>query len=270
MPFLPTFAMLGSGPAVLLLHDADSDHLGFAPQVELLASQGWRAIAWDMPGYRGSPPPPSGYSLPALAATAAHLLETLKIPHAHVVGHGVGAMVALELALRHPALVRRLVLVAGGPALDAEAHGHWVDSRLELLAQYDGGAAAGEPPLARFAEQVVLRQTGRKAVPAGQALARHALAQLQPLAYRRMLQMLAEYQEPVERYRQLAQPALLIGGGQDVCMPPALLQTLANTLPDAVHMSLPEIGHWPQMENPEDFEGLLLSFLAARDQPALH
>jgi len=265
MPLLPTFAMLGSGPAVLLLHDADSGHLGFAPQVELLASQGWRAIAWDMPGYRNGPPPASGYSLPALAATAAHLLETLQIPHAHVVGHGVGAMVALELALRHPALVRRLVLVAGGPALDADSRGHWVDTRLQLLAQHDKQAS-----LARFAEQLVLQQTGRKALPAGQALARHAITQLQPLAYRRVLQMLAECQEPVSRYRQLGQPALLVSGGQDLCMPPALVQTLANTLPDAVHMSLPEIGHWPQMENPEDFEGLLLSFLAARGQPALH
>lgn len=257
--------MLGSGPTVLMLHDADSNHLGFAPQVELLASQGWRAIAWDMPGYRIGPPPASGYSLPALAATAAHLLETLRIPHAHVVGHGLGALVALELALRYPTRVRRLVLAAGGPALDAEARRHWVDTRLQLLAQHDT-----EPSLARFAEQLVLLQTGRKALPAGQTLARHAITQLQPLAYRRVLQMLAEYQEPVSRYQQLTQPALLVSGGQDLCMPPALMQTLANALPDAVHMSLPEIGHWPQMENPQDFEGLMLNFLSTRDRPALH
>ena len=49
MSLIPNFAMLGSGPTVLMLHDADTDHLGFAPQVELLASQGYRAIAWTCP-----------------------------------------------------------------------------------------------------------------------------------------------------------------------------------------------------------------------------
>ena len=71
MSLIPNFAMLGNGPSVLMLHDADTDHLGFAPQVELLASQGYRAIAWDMPGYHRNPPPYGGYSLAALATCAA-------------------------------------------------------------------------------------------------------------------------------------------------------------------------------------------------------
>ena len=56
MAVLPTFTTLGSGPTVLMLHDADGDHLTFAPQVETLASTGYRAVAWDMPGYGHSPP----------------------------------------------------------------------------------------------------------------------------------------------------------------------------------------------------------------------
>ena len=50
MSLLPTFTCLGSGPCVLLLHDADSDHLGFEPQVDTMASQGYRAVAWTLPG----------------------------------------------------------------------------------------------------------------------------------------------------------------------------------------------------------------------------
>ena len=45
-----------AGPTVLLLHDADGDHLGFAPTLETLAAAGYRAVAWDMPGYGGSAP----------------------------------------------------------------------------------------------------------------------------------------------------------------------------------------------------------------------
>ena len=63
---LPTFTTLGSGPTVLMLHDADGDHLTFAPQVETLATSGYRAVAWDMPGY-GRSAPVEPYTFKALA-----------------------------------------------------------------------------------------------------------------------------------------------------------------------------------------------------------
>ena len=47
----PAFTVLGGGPTVLMLHGIGGGHLAFAPQVETLASSGYRAVAWDMPGY---------------------------------------------------------------------------------------------------------------------------------------------------------------------------------------------------------------------------
>lgn len=262
MSLIPNFAMLGSGPAVLMLHDADTDHLGFAPQVELLASQGYRAIAWDMPGYHGNPPPYGGYSLAALAATAERLLEALQIGRAHIVGHGVGAMVAAELALRHPTRVRSLSLVAGGPALGASEQNHWVATRQRLLADSQQRADTEAAQLQHFAAQLVQLQSGEKALPEGLQLARHAIAQIQPLAYGRVLDMLAGPSTLAERAPHISQRTLLVSGAQDVCMPPARMQALADQLPQAQHHSLPGMGHWPQLENPDAFEALLLDFLA--------
>jgi pimeloyl-ACP methyl ester carboxylesterase len=53
---IPAFTMLGHGHTVLMLHGIGGGHLAFAPQVETLASSGYRAIAWDMPGYGRSAP----------------------------------------------------------------------------------------------------------------------------------------------------------------------------------------------------------------------
>ena len=262
MSLIPNFAMLGSGPTVLMLHDADTDHLGFAPQVELLASQGYRAIAWDMPGYHNNPPPYAGYSLSALANTADALLEAMKIGRAHIVGHGLGAMVAAELALRHPTRVRSLSLVAGGPTLDAAAQEHWVGTRQRLLAETQAQACTEAVQLQRFAEQLVQLQSGQKALPEGLQLARHAITQIQPLAYGRALDMLADPCTLAERLPHLGQRCLLVSGAQDVCMPPQRMQALADLLPHAAHHSLPGVGHWPQLENPDAFEALLLDFLA--------
>ncbi|MFC3217114.1 alpha/beta fold hydrolase [Comamonas sp. JC664] len=55
-----------------------------------------------------------------------------------------------------------------------------------------------------------------------------------------------------------------MSGGQDVCMPPQRMQALADQLPDARHARLEGVGHWPQLESPDAFEGLLLDFLATQ------
>ena len=267
MSLIHNFATLGSGPTVLMLHDADTDHLAFAPQVELLASQGYRAIAWDMPGYRGNPPPYAGYSLAALASTADRLLDVLKITRAHIVGHGVGAMIAAEMALRHPTRVRSLTMVAGGPALDTESQEHWVGTRKRLLAEAQQHADTEAAQLAWFAEQLVQLQAGQKALPEGLQLTRHAITQVQPLAYGRILDMLAHSDKLAARLPHLTQRTLLVSGAQDVCMPPQHMQALADVLPQAKHHSLPGTGHWPQLENTEDFEALLLDFLASLHAP---
>ena len=254
MALLPTFTTLGSGPTVLMLHDADGDHLTFAPQVETLASAGYRAVAWDMPGY-GHSAPIEPYGFKGLAESCGLLIEALQARHVTLVGHGLGALVAVELALRQPQRVQRLVLCAGGLALDDASLEQWVAPRLEAL---ESGRSMEE-----IAQTLVPQQIGTGALPEGVRLATHAMGQVHPSAYRRALHALPTFARHAADLARLHMPALIVGGAQDRCTPPEALQALAHVLPDARHVTLPHAGHWPQLEDPEGFDGALLDFLAS-------
>ncbi|MFI8615890.1 alpha/beta fold hydrolase [Acidovorax sp. NPDC077693] len=255
MALLPTFTTLGSGATVLMLHDADGDHLTFAPQVEALATAGYRAVAWNMPGY-GRSAPIEPYSFKGLAESCLLLIEALQCGSVSLVGHGMGAMVALEVAVRKPAAVRRLVLCAGGPAMDAQATQDWVAPRLAALQALEQGGS-----MEQLANTLVPRFIGTGALPEGVRLATHALSQVYPGAYRRALQAMGTFDRGAAALRSLSLPTLLVGGGQDRCTPPEALQALAQVMPDAEHLNLPHVGHWPQLEDPEGFGGALMEFL---------
>lgn len=237
---------------MLMLHDADGGHRTFAPQVEVMAGLGYRAVAWDMPGY-GHSAPIEPYTFKGLAQRCLALLEALQCGPVTLVGHGMGAMLALEVAMRQSAQVQRLVLCAGGPALDAQARQDWVQPRLDAL---DSGQS-----MEQVAQQLVPQFIGSGALPEGVRLADHAMAQVYPGTYRRALEALAQFDRGAAAFTHLHMPALLISGALDRCTPPAAMEALALVLTDARHVSLPHVGHWPQLEDPDGFDGVLLDFL---------
>ena len=73
---LPTFSTLGTGETVVMLHGIGGGHLSFAPQVETLAYVGYRAVAWDMPGY-GYSRPIEPYTFKGLAEACIRLIDAL-------------------------------------------------------------------------------------------------------------------------------------------------------------------------------------------------
>lgn len=106
-----------AAPAVLLVHGVTSSHLAWPFVVERLP--GVRVVAPDLRG-RGESRRVAGPSgMAAHADDLAAVLDALAIDDVVVVGHSMGAFVAVVLADRHPARVSRLVLVDGGLPLDA-------------------------------------------------------------------------------------------------------------------------------------------------------
>ena len=122
----------GEGAPVLFLHGLGMTRTGWDAQLEALA-EGYRCVAWDMPGY-GVSEPLVEFSLAAAADSAAMLIDRLG-GSAHVVGLSMGGMIALQLALRHPECVRSLSLIDTSPAfgLDGTDPAAWRAARLAPL-----------------------------------------------------------------------------------------------------------------------------------------
>lgn len=105
----------GDGPPVVLIHGNAVTHRDFEASglIDRLARR-HRVIAFDRPGYGHSGRPRDRLWTPAAQAKLLHsALAQLGVEQAVVVGHSMGAMVAMALALDHPSDVRRLVLLAG-------------------------------------------------------------------------------------------------------------------------------------------------------------
>ena len=251
---LPTFSVLGSGPTVLMLHGVDGGHLSFAPQVETLASSGYRAVAWDMPGY-GRSAPIEPYNFKGLAQSCITLIESLQCGDAALVGHGMGGMVAQEVMARRPELVSRLVLCA-----TSSSFGEPDDERRNFIAQRTAPLDVGKS-MADLAEVLVAQMIGPGSLPEGARLAAHCMSLVPASTYRRALEALATFDRRADLPR-IQVPVLAIAGEHDRTTPPATMRKMADAIRRSTYLEMRGVGHLPNLEAPDEFDGLLLNFLA--------
>lgn len=259
---LPTFTTLGAGPTVLLLHDIGGSHRAFAPQVESLALGGHRAVAWNMPGY-GRSAPVEPYTFKALAQSCAALIDALCVPGVTLLGHGIGGMVAQEVAARRPELVNRLIL-CGAPSrvpppelVDDAARQRW---RRDFLDLHCALLTNGKKSMSEIALATVPRLIGPRALPEGVQLAVSCMAEVNPAVWARAWAASADFDRD-ENLPLLRVPTLLVAGEHDTEAPPALLQRMADRIDGCSYAELRGIGHLMQLEAPEQFDALVLDFL---------
>ena len=143
----------GEGPALLLVHGGAPGATGwgnFGQNVPFFASR-FRTIVVDLPGFGGSDWVPTGEGkLRAHASVLVGLLARLEISSAHVVGLGSGGAVAMRMALDHPEVVDRLVLVssAGGLSMFEAAP----TQGLQAIRDYYRGSGPSLEKMRRYLE----------------------------------------------------------------------------------------------------------------------
>ena len=256
MTSTPAFTSLGgSGPTVLMLHGIGGGHLAFAPQVESLATAGYRAVAWDMPGY-GHSAPIEPYTFKGLAESCIHLIEGLRCEDVVLVGHSMGGMVAQEVMVRRPGLVSRLVL-CGTSASFGKPDGDW---QREFIAQRTAPLDAGQT-MEQLAEQLVPQMVGPGSLPEGVRLAHHCMSQVNPSTYRRALEALVTFDRRAN-LGNIHVPTLLIAGEHDRNAPPAVMKKMSQAIVGSTYFEMRGIGHLQNLEAPEDFDAAILNFLA--------
>jgi pimeloyl-ACP methyl ester carboxylesterase len=133
---------IGQGEPVLLIHGAFiSDALSLVARDPALAERN-RVIWYRRRGYGGSDPSSEPFTVAAQAADARGLLEDLGIERAHVVGHSGGGVIATELALQSPELVRSLVELE--PAIfPPDLAQMWPEMLAPIMETYRAGDVGG-------------------------------------------------------------------------------------------------------------------------------
>ncbi len=228
-----------------------------------LVSAQCEVIVFDNRGAGASDKPPGPYSVPMLAADTAGLLEALGIHQAAVLGHSLGGFVAQELAIQRPDLVGRLILAStnhGGPdvvPITPEALQVLTDRTGDPLALIPRGIAiASAPGWADAHPEVVAAlvayRLGNPVPPAqytAQVMAGAGMAALSAATV-------------TERLAGLTMPTLVMFGIHDRVVPPGNAARLAEKLPAAQVVLLPEAGHIFPIEAPDAAARAILAFLA--------
>jgi pimeloyl-ACP methyl ester carboxylesterase len=255
MTSIPSFTVLGGGPTVLMLHGVGGGHLAFAPQVEALASAGYRAVAWDMPGY-GHSVPIEPYNFKGLAQSCITLIESLKCGEVVLLGHSMGGMVAQEVVARRPELIGKLILCGTSPAF-GKPDGEW---QREFVAQRTAPLDRGHS-MAELAEDIVPRMVGPASLPEGVRLATHCMGLVPECTYRRALECMVTFDRRAN-LPNIRVPTLVVAGEYDRNAPPAMMKRMADAIPQSTFLEMKGVGHLQNLEAPDDFDGFILNFLA--------
>jgi 3-oxoadipate enol-lactonase len=244
----------GDGDPVVFLHGVGGDSESWQHQLAAFAAAGFRAIAWDMPGYGGSPAL-DPVTFPGLADALSDLLDDLDIDRAHLVGHSIGGMVAQEFMDRHAGRVRRLVLSATSPAFgrpDGDFQKKFLAARLEPL---DRGET-----MADIARAVVPDLVGDAPDPGGVALATACMERVPADTYRATMRCLVTFDRR-DLLPRIAVPTLLLAGAKDTNAPAPMMERMAGKIPGARYVCLEGAGHLAPLERPDAFNATVQRFL---------
>jgi pimeloyl-ACP methyl ester carboxylesterase len=253
--FVSTYgrAVLRGARTAVLVHGAGMDQSVWTLQGRYLAFHGWNALAVDLPGHGRARGQAALATIEAMADWLAGTLGPLADAPAAVIGHSMGALVALELAARHPDRVGSLALLGAGLAMPVHH---------DLLA-----AAARHDPLA--VDLITDWAFGRRGHVGGNLLpggwmmgtAKGLLLRGDPAVLSGDLAACAAYAGGAAAATAARCPALVVIGAEDRMAPPAAGAALAAALADSRSTTIEDAGHMMMVESPEATLQALRGFL---------
>jgi pimeloyl-ACP methyl ester carboxylesterase len=262
---------MGSGPPVLLLHGLGATRASFFETAAAL-SDTYTVHAFDLPGFGSSSKPAFGaYDARWFSERVLGVMDELEVGRAHIVGNSMGGRVAIELGLRWPERVGGLGLLCPGVA--------WVKRGLhplvrllrpefgflphsftrDMIERQFWSLFADRDRVDPSVADVVVDEFRRIYASAG---ARHAF-----LASARNIYLERPFGEGgfYPRLAELQPPSLFVWGTHDNLIPAGFSRHVRKWLPSAEQIVLDDCGHVPQVERPEQTNGLLMRFFARVD-----
>jgi 3-oxoadipate enol-lactonase len=246
-------AQSGEGPPLFLVHSLLSDRASFDAIVPQL-SRAFRVIVPELPGFGRSQIVAGG-----LAAVADRVAEAVRDgaggQEAIVLGNGYGGFVALQMAIRHPAIATRLILADCGAAFSE-------DGRQAFRNMAAASAAKGLSAITDVAMRRLFAPEFQAQHPDLMRDRREAFLKTDPEVFRAACDALASLDLRPD-VGTVKVPVLVLVGEHDEATPPAMSHELAELLPQAHLKIIAGCAHVPQLQSPRAFLEAIGDFLPA-------
>jgi pimeloyl-ACP methyl ester carboxylesterase len=243
----------GRGPSRLLfVHGYAACWRWWEPALDRLDTSRYHAYAPDLRGTGDSDKPPSGYNVEQYAEDVFQFCRALGLTDLVCVGHSMGGLIAIQMALTHRELLRGLVLVDPAPADPPELtpeQRQLVDVVASQLTS-NRDVALGwfqlcfqRPPVQNRLEALLEAGMSVSAAHARDSMSSIFDTGLGP------------------RLGEITTPALLIGGDKDALVPLETMLATQQRIPGCGLHVFHRVGHSPQFEVPEHFLRVLTDFV---------
>jgi 3-oxoadipate enol-lactonase len=235
----------GNGPLVVFLHGIGGNRHHWRHQLPIFATR-FKAAAWDARGYGDSDDYEGNLKFDDFTSDLLRVLDHFKQHKAHLVGLSMGGRIARNFALRHPERVGKLVLANTTPGFDAltpDQVKKFVEERKNRT------------------PESIKRLISQHARPGAYEELLESFNALRQASYLKTLEasVTQDRAAPIERIRV---PTLVVTSDEDKVYPPAIARGMAKRIPDARLAVISGAGHLSNLEQPGQFNEVVLRFLS--------
>ncbi|MGG0474932.1 alpha/beta hydrolase [Priestia aryabhattai] len=244
----------GVGEPLILLHGMSNNSQSWTEQIKDLKKY-YTVIAWDAPGYGKSSDPAEEFNyFKDFAHVLNGMLKQLNLEKIYLLGHSMGAAIAIDFCTLYPHKVKKLILAdptRGAAALTLEENESKLKNRLFSIENLSP-------------EEIAEKRIGALLSPyASLDVQRRVTAimkQVRPMGYRSVTHSLYHLNQ-MDLLTNIEVPVLIICGELDSVTPLSEAKAIYTKLQNAHLVIIPESGHLCYQERPEDFNSSIKSFL---------
>jgi 3-oxoadipate enol-lactonase len=248
----------GSGPLIVFGHGLLASKEMFRAQIDALADR-YRCVSINWPGHGKTTWKNDTWTFWELGEDAAALASTLSDEPAVYVGLSQGGFAFMRLAMSDPDAVRALVLLDTSAGPENVDH---LDGYKQLAEMLRTGDDETRRQAAMGASLVLYGETWRNAQPEQMEHELQLMLSHPPEGIYLAAHAVFDRDDVTERLGDISAPTLVVCGEEDASTPPELSRVLAERIPDAELVMIPDAGHHTPIERPEPVTEAIEAFLA--------
>jgi 3-oxoadipate enol-lactonase len=245
-----------NAPVVCFTHSLNSDGGMWVEQMVPLLGAGYRVLRLDMRGHGGSAPVEGDYTMDALAADVKGALDVLGIKKIHYIGLSIGGMIGQGFALANPGSLQSLMLCDTLPGTPKQAAATW-DERKAAARKAGTMAALADGTMDRWFTPEFKTVNPMRWREIRDTISNTTLAGFVGCAS--AIQAF-DYEA---RLPTIGAPTLVVCGDEDPGTPPERNKLIASKIPGGRYEGIASARHLPNVERPEQFNRIMMSWLAA-------